>query len=125
MVAMDLMTAVKHKLALRVVVLADGSYGLIRQQQLKSGLSDYGTDLPELDYAGLADAVGVGYVDASDGLQQVFEYCEQVAGSVLVRQPISDSLDQTNAFARMGQRGRFKQMLSPRVLSWIRRRKGM
>ena len=120
MVAMDLLTAAEHGLKIRLIVLDDGEYGLIRQQQLGSGLKPGGTAIPALDYAGLAAAIDVPYADASHGLESVFELCEAVQGPVLIRQPISDSDGQTKLYRKMGIRGRIRRSMDPRILGLIR-----
>ncbi|MBN1656668.1 MAG: thiamine pyrophosphate-binding protein [Deltaproteobacteria bacterium] len=63
MSCMELMTAVREKLDLKVVVFNDGALGLIKNLQQRSLGRESSVDLPPLDYEKFAQSVGVDYLE--------------------------------------------------------------
>ena len=92
MSGLELLTAVREKLDLAVIVFADGAYGAIRNQQLSAYGRESGTLLPELDCETLAAAIGASYLrlqgDAEDTLRRALD----AKGVALVEVRLGDSL---------------------------------
>ena len=68
----DLLTAVTHKLPIRIVVFNNGRLGMVKLEQEQAGLPEFGTDLGDIDLAAIARACGlhatrVTSADALDG----------------------------------------------------------
>ncbi len=55
----DLLTIVKYKLPIKVIVYNNGKLGLIKMEQEVDGYPEFQTDLHNPDYVKLADAVGM------------------------------------------------------------------
>jgi acetolactate synthase-1/2/3 large subunit len=65
----ELLTAVRERLRLTVVVFNDGHYGLIRKQQLGRHRHAFGTELHNPDFEGIAEACGARYCRLGDGAE--------------------------------------------------------
>ena len=91
MSGMELLTAVRERVPLTVVVFNDGYYGLIRKQQLGAYGHAYGTTLLNPDIRGIAKSVGARYVrlddDAESRLEQAIGGKEVTVIEVLLRDP--------------------------------------
>jgi len=123
MCAQELLTAVREQLPIRIIIIDDGYFGLIRNQQLGSGDFAHGIDLPAFDYGQFAESVGARFYDATDGLATVLANCSDDTGPVLIRQPVTDSPEQHRDFTRRAMRGRVRRVLGPRVVNWLRRQR--
>lgn len=123
MCAQEVQTAVREQLPIRIIIIDDGYFGLIRNQQLGSGDVAYGIDLPALDYRQFAESVGARFYDATDGLATVLANCSADTGPVLIRQPVFDSAERQREFARRAIRGRVRRAIGPRIGNWIGRRR--
>ena len=55
----DLITAVAHRLPVRLVVFNNGRLGMVKLEQEQAGLPEFGTKLGDVDIAGIARAVGL------------------------------------------------------------------
>jgi len=75
----DLVTAVRYRLPIVIVVLNNAKLGFITLEQEAKGLPDWGTDIINPDFTALADACGALGISVSDpgdldaALQQAFE----------------------------------------------------
>ena len=91
MSGMELLTAVRERVPLTVVVFNDGYYGLIRKQQLGAYGHAYGTTLLNPDIRGIVKSVGARYVrledDAESRLEQAIGGKEVTVIEVLLRDP--------------------------------------
>ena len=61
MSGLELLTAVRERVALTVIVFNDGHYGLIRKQQMGSHGHAYGTELSNPDFRDFTESVGARY----------------------------------------------------------------
>jgi thiamine pyrophosphate-dependent acetolactate synthase large subunit-like protein len=68
----ELATAVQERLPVTVVVVDDGGYGMLRFDQVQSGVPTRGVDLVTPDFVALARAFGVP-AEAVDGFGDPFE----------------------------------------------------
>jgi acetolactate synthase-1/2/3 large subunit len=120
MTAMDLLTAVELGIDLRVLVVKDGSFGLIRRSQESAYGAAPSSVLPPLDYAQLAASLGANYLRLgpipAEGLREAFA----MAGVTLVEVPAGDSPGLRVARAK----GRVKRALDPRFLRRVRQLMG-
>ncbi|WP_370893470.1 pyruvate dehydrogenase [Janibacter sp. GXQ6167] len=55
----DLLTIVQYNLPVTVVVLNNSSLGMVKLEMLVDGLPDFGVDVPDVNYAGIAAAMGL------------------------------------------------------------------
>jgi acetolactate synthase I/II/III large subunit len=67
MTALELATAVQERVALTVLVLVDGAFGLIRRQQVRRTGHESGVELPRISVADVASAVGAQHRSAEAG----------------------------------------------------------
>lgn len=93
MSGLELLTAVREKIRLSVVVFNDAAYSLIRNAQLASHGASHGTELLVPDFAALAAATGAEYwsVGAGDIGQSVADTRRDGAPVRLIEVPLEDS----------------------------------
>ncbi|WP_326826340.1 pyruvate dehydrogenase [Streptosporangium sp. NBC_01756] len=58
----ELLTVRMHGLPVKIVVFNNSALGMVKLEMLVDGLPDFGTDLPSVDYAAIAAAIGLGSV---------------------------------------------------------------
>ncbi len=54
----ELITAVAYKLPVKVFVFNNSTLGLVKLEMLVDGFPSFGTDVPDVDFAGIAEAIG-------------------------------------------------------------------
>ncbi|WP_287930879.1 pyruvate dehydrogenase [Arthrobacter sp.] len=62
----ELVTAAAHKLPINVVVFNNSTLGMVKLEMLVDGLQDFGVDVPDANYAGVAAALGFHSVRVTD-----------------------------------------------------------
>ncbi|MHA7305586.1 pyruvate dehydrogenase [Arthrobacter sp. TMN-49] len=62
----ELITVATHKLPIKVVVFNNSTLGMVKLEMLVEGLADFGVDVPDVNYAGVAAALGFHAVRVSD-----------------------------------------------------------
>jgi pyruvate dehydrogenase (quinone) len=62
----DFLTLVQHDLPVKVVVFNNGSLGFIEIEQMSSGFLDTGTTLKNLNFAAMAESIGVRGIRLND-----------------------------------------------------------
>lgn len=92
MSGLELLTAVREKLDLVVIVFADGAYGAIRNQQLYAYGRESGTRLPELDCEALAAAIGATCLRLEGDAEGTLRRALDTKGTALVEVRLGDSL---------------------------------
>ncbi len=117
MAGLELLTAVRQKLRLTVIVLVDGAYGLIRLQQLAEHGHAHGTQWPAVDYAALAAAVGARHRRVHGDFAAVLQAALTSDRVTLVEVAVGDSLPMRWLQAK----GVAKGLLGQRVRGWLRR----
>jgi acetolactate synthase-1/2/3 large subunit len=87
MSAMELTTAARAGIPVKFVILDDHAYHYMQMLQLAAYRRTTATELPPIDYAAFAKAVGVAYQDVShaDHLDEAFRQAVCHPGPVLVR----------------------------------------
>jgi len=109
----ELLTAVRERLRLTVVVFNDGHYGLIRKQQLGQHRHAYGTDLRNPDFEGIAEACGARYCRLGDGAEGDLTKVVAGPGVTLIEVVLRDAGRQRTRQVRRGL---------ARILQWLYRR---
>jgi len=126
MTGLDLLTAARTGVPLTVIVLNDGGYGLIREQQLAAFGRTSGVDHPSPDFEGLAGALGAEYTrfdgDRAGLVQALSAQCS------LVEVRMGDSWRVTLRGAAMRGRAAVREIpllarFARLVLGWVRRRR--
>ncbi len=88
---LELLTAVRERVRIAVIVLNDGRFGLIRKQQLGATKNTYGTELHNPDFRQVAEAAGARYVrmgdDAEDSLHRAVASHGVTLVEVVLRDP--------------------------------------
>ncbi|MGB8378670.1 MAG: thiamine pyrophosphate-binding protein [Rhodanobacteraceae bacterium] len=117
MSGLELLTAVRERLRLTVIVFVDGAYGLIRAQQLDMSGHAFGTVFSGPDIAALAETVGAAHVRLHNDPDAVLHAALESRGVTIVEVALGDSLP----MHWMRAKGVARNMLGPAVKSWMRR----
>ncbi|MBE0604251.1 MAG: thiamine pyrophosphate-binding protein, partial [Deltaproteobacteria bacterium] len=91
MTGMELLTAVREKVPLTVVVFNDGRLNLIRLQQIASSGRTESVDIVNPDFAAFAAAVGAQYAFVEENAEQVFRNAVESDRVTLVEVGVGDS----------------------------------
>lgn len=75
----ELVTAATHKLPINVVVLNNSTLGMVKLEMLVDGLPDFGVDVPDVNYAAVAAALGFHSVRVTDPADLEGAYREALA----------------------------------------------
>jgi acetolactate synthase I/II/III large subunit len=123
MSGLELAVAVRERLALTVIVFNDGYLNQIRMQQLRDGGREYGVDLPALDFAALAQAVGARYGLAATQPDELVSEAIRGGGVTLIEVPVRDgtairAAAVTNRLKAVGRRAMGTHWLT--LKSWLR-----
>jgi acetolactate synthase-1/2/3 large subunit len=107
---LELLTAVRERLDLTVVVFNDGQLGSIRRQQIWSVGRTQGVDVRGPDFAAFASAIGAGYRRLGADLEESIRASLAAPGVNLLEVPMADSVgsvrDRLLGTARRLKRGR-------------------
>jgi pyruvate dehydrogenase (quinone) len=55
----ELVTAVAYKLPVKIIVFNNSTLGMVKVEMLVDGFPDFGVDMPPVDYAAVANALGI------------------------------------------------------------------
>jgi pyruvate dehydrogenase (quinone) len=82
----DLITAVTHKLPVRLIVFNNGRLGMVKLEQERAGLPEFGTELSDVDIAAIARAAGLRAlrVERADELDEAIREAFRATGPVLL-----------------------------------------
>jgi len=82
----DLITAVAHKLPVKIIVFDNGRLGMVKLEMEQVGLPEFGTVLHNPDFSAVAEAVGMrGFrVESADALDDTLRAAFAADGPVLV-----------------------------------------
>ena len=120
MSAMELLSAVRHKIPLTVIVFNDGVLGQIRLEQINAYGIEYGTSLLNPDFEQFAAAVGVKYFrlgcDAVDILRRAIHSGGVSLVEVRLRESFSSHVRRVEALARKTGR----RILGPELVRKLR-----
>jgi len=120
MSGMELLTAVREKIPLTVIVFNDGRLNLIRLQQFSNFGRSESVDLMNPDFRAFATAVGAQYACVDGNAERVLRNSVNSALVTLVEVKVGDSpaihLMRTKGLVRETARG----ALGPGVVRWIK-----
>lgn len=117
MSGLELLTAVRERVRLTVIVFVDGAYGMIRSQQLEATGHAFATEFIEPDLGALAAAIGASHVRLTDDADAVLRAALEAPGVTLVEVRLGDSLPMRWTQAKAVVRHAF----GPRAKTWLRR----
>jgi acetolactate synthase-1/2/3 large subunit len=121
MTGLELLTAVREKIDLVVVVFVDGYLGQIRMQQLANFGTGYAVELHNPDFEGLAAAIGARYFLIESDPEATLRAALQAHGVSIVEVPVGDSLAIRRTAAVAKAREVTRRVAGPSVIGWIKR----
>ncbi len=123
MCGLELVTAVRERLNIPVLLFSDGKYGLIRLDQLRDYGATFGTDLPPLDPAALAAATGASYRVLEGDTSEVLRAALSERGPAIIDVELGDSGAMRRTRAKSLVRATGRRLLPARLVDWLRRRR--
>lgn len=87
---LELLTAVRERVPLTVIVFDDGHYGLIRKQQLGAHGHAYGTRLRNPDFRGVAHAIGARHMRLQGNAEESLGRAIEDQGVTVIEVGLSD-----------------------------------
>jgi acetolactate synthase-1/2/3 large subunit len=120
MSGMELLTAVRERIPVTVIVFNDGALGQIRIQQLSSFGHAHATELDTPDLSLFADAVGAAYIRLESDAEQTLRGAIYQDRVTLVEVNVGDSSTIRVARAKGIARRTAKRVFSPSILRWIK-----
>jgi acetolactate synthase-1/2/3 large subunit len=124
MAGMELLTAVRERVPLTVVVLADGRFNRIRLQQLAQFGRGADVDILNPDFASFADAVGATPFRIDGDAEEVLRTAISSPGVSLVEVRMGDSVAIHTTRLRGIARRTARATLGTGLTAWWRRRRG-
>lgn len=117
MSGLELLTAVRERVRLVVIVFVDAAYGLIRIQQLAATGRAFATEFAPPDAAALAAAVGARYVRVESDVEATLRDALASDGVTIVEVGVGDTLPMQWLRAKAVA----KTFAGPRAKSWVKR----
>jgi len=124
MAGLEILTAVRERVPLVVVVFNDGQFGLIRLQQLGDYGRTHGVGLVNPDYAGLAAALGADYALVQGDAGAAVGAALQAGRPAILEVLVGDSADLMLLRARSVVRETARRLLPTAAVGWLRRWRG-
>jgi len=123
MSGMALLTAVRHRLGITVIVFNDGHYGLIRIQQVQDYGHGTGVDCDGLDLEAFASATGARYGLADTDIGAVLQAALACRGATLIEVPIGASATTRRVHLHGLTRATARRVFGRRIMGWLRRQR--
>ncbi len=120
MSGMALMTAVRHRLGIPVIVFNDGHYGLIRIQQLHDHGHEAGVACNGLDLESFAAAVGARYALAGHDIRVPLQAALAAHGPTVIEVRVGESMATRRAWAKAVARTSARQLPGQRIIGWLK-----
>jgi acetolactate synthase-1/2/3 large subunit len=119
---MELITAVRERSPLCVIIFKDGALGQIRLQQMSSFGHVYGTELvtPDLDLS--AKAIGAQYLTLSGNPEESFRRAILANALTLIEVGVRDSNQMRMVQAKGLVRGTLRQLAGPYAVGWLKKK---
>ena len=111
MAGMELVTAVRDRIPITVVVFVDGHYGMIRLQQIQRYGTAPGSEVGSVQIAQWSASLGVRHV-RFDGMASLHA-AMATDGPVVLEVPVRDSLDMQVQRVKSMTRERLRSLVSP------------
>jgi len=121
MSGLELLTAVRERIPVTVIVFNDGHLGLIRMQQVREYGHTHAVDLQNPNLAGLARAVGARHVTLEGDAVATLRGAIGSGETTLVEVRVGDSWGQRMEQARVVAREATRTLIGPRLISWLKR----
>ncbi|HEX9892447.1 MAG TPA: thiamine pyrophosphate-dependent enzyme, partial [Gemmatimonadales bacterium] len=121
MSGLELLTAVRNRLPVITIVFRDGMLGLIREQQMREFGHAHGVDLPPVDLAAFAAAVGIRYVGMDGDLRTELQTALSAREPALVDVRVGDSPAMRRQHATGFARASVRRALGPRLIGVLKR----
>ena len=122
---MEMLTAVREKIQLTVLVFNDGKLGLIRLSQISSYGHSFATDLKNPDFSMFAKAVGAHYFRMAGDPREILRRCLETPGVTLLEVYLEDSPD----FFKMRTKALIKKsvrnLVGPTVIQQLKKWKSI
>jgi acetolactate synthase-1/2/3 large subunit len=122
MSGLELLTAVREKIPITVVVFVDGALNRIRLEQLARYGHPADVDLLTPDFATLAAALGARYSRCDGDAEGVLRSAIGSGGVTLIEVPVGDSAAIHVSRVKGLVRGTARGVLGPGRIDWLRRR---
>jgi acetolactate synthase-1/2/3 large subunit len=119
MSGMEMMTAVRERIPITVIVFNDGALGQIRIQQLSAFGHAHGTKVLTPDLAKFAEAIGADYVRLDGDTANAMRAAVNGSGVTLLEVCIGDSVGIRMRQAKGLARQAARVTLNPRLLRWF------
>ena len=117
----EIATAVRSKLKMTFFVFSDGYYGVIRHEQLRATGASYGVDLPTLDLASFAQAVGASYVKLEDLSVESISRIVNADDVSIVEVSVTDNPLFEKFIHKAERKAALRGLISPAIYSRLRR----
>jgi acetolactate synthase-1/2/3 large subunit len=121
MSGMELLTAVREKIPLTVIVFNDGHLNLIRVQQFASFGRSESVDIMNPDFAAFAESVGARYALVDGNSEQVLRSAVESSEVTIIEVRIGDSPAFHISRAKALTRETARRVLGPGLARWIKR----
>jgi acetolactate synthase-1/2/3 large subunit len=121
MSGMEVLTAARDGINVTVVVFNDGKLNLIRLQQLREYGRAHAIDLHDLNLERFAQAAGIGYRRASDGMVGALTDALTSRQSNIVEVVVGDSNQIRLVTARSYAKESVRRAIGPRIVDWLKR----
>jgi thiamine pyrophosphate-dependent acetolactate synthase large subunit-like protein len=118
---MELLTAVREKIPLTVIVFNDGRLNLIRLQQFSNFGRSESVDLLNPDFGAFAAAVGARYALVDGNAEEVLENSVGSSDVTLIEVLVGDSPAIHLMRAKGLARETARRSLGPGIVRWIKR----
>jgi acetolactate synthase I/II/III large subunit len=118
---MELLTAVREKIHLTVVVFNDGYLNLIRMQQLEGGNREHATKLVNPDFAVLAESIGANYFALGENLGESIRTAVTSPGVNLLEVILTDSAGLAGLRVKGVVRREVRKLVKPTVLKKLKK----
>ncbi len=121
MSGLDLLTAVRDRIPIVVIVFNDGQLNLIRLQQLREFGRAHGVELQVPHFEDFARAVSVRYSTAMDDLPRVVGEALSSSEPTLIEVPVGDSRAIAGVRAKSLARETVRHAIGPDTVGWLKR----
>jgi len=119
---MELVTAVRERLPLTIIVFNDGQLNHIRLQQLAQSGQAHSVSLRVPDLATLATAMGLRYVRLAGDAERILAAALMSLEPILIEVRVADSPAIRLLQAKAATRRAATRVLGPRMAAWIKQR---
>jgi acetolactate synthase-1/2/3 large subunit len=122
MSGMELITAVRERIPLCVIIFKDCALGLIRLQQMSSFGHTHGTTLETPNLQLFARSIGARYMNVSGDFDQ--DLAQAILGDqvTLIEVQLSDSDQMRLTQAKGLVRHKVRQLVTPAAVGWIKKK---